>query len=112
MALLSLSLSLHHRTERQRLLGFRDKALVPFLCHYSPFENGLDWSIPGSLLALTKSKHMNKTHQTSRGELSSDSPVGGGRGDFPGGPGVKTLSFHCKGAQVRSLVGELRSFMV
>ena len=30
-------------------------------------------------------------------------------GDFSGGPVVKTLRFHCRGAQVRSLVGELRS---
>ena len=67
---------------------------------------------PGSLLALIKSKHMNKTHQLSRGELSSDSPLTGGRGDFPGGPGVKTPSFHCRGAQVQSLAGELRSSMV
>ena len=30
-------------------------------------------------------------------------------GDFPGGPVVRTLCFHCRGARVRSLVGELRS---
>ena len=30
-------------------------------------------------------------------------------GDFSGGPVVKTLRFHCRGAQVRSLVGELTS---
>ena len=29
--------------------------------------------------------------------------------DFPGGPAIKTPSSHCKGAQVQSLVGELRS---
>ena len=29
--------------------------------------------------------------------------------DFPGGPVVKTVCFHCKGARARSLVGELRS---
>ena len=31
--------------------------------------------------------------------------------DFPGGSVVKTSSFHCRGAQVGSLVGELRSHM-
>ena len=30
-------------------------------------------------------------------------------GDFSGGPVVKTLHFHCRGAQVRPLVGQLRS---
>lgn len=48
---------------------------------------------PGSLLDPIKSKHMNKTHQTSRGELSSDSPLRGGCG----GPVVKTPNFHCGG---------------
>ena len=32
--------------------------------------------------------------------------------DFPGGPAVKTLSFHCMGAQIPSLVRELRSCML
>ena len=32
-------------------------------------------------------------------------------GDLPGSPVVKTLCFHCRGARVRSLVGELRSHM-
>ena len=31
--------------------------------------------------------------------------------DLPGGPVVKILSFHCRGAQIRSLVRELRSHM-
>ena len=39
------TLSLSIIEQRQRLLGFRDKALVPILSHYSPFENGLEWSI-------------------------------------------------------------------
>ena len=30
---------------------------------------------------------------------------------LPGGPVVKTLSFHCRGTQIRSLVQELRSHM-
>ena len=29
--------------------------------------------------------------------------------DFPGSLGVKTLPFHCMGARIRSLVGELRA---
>jgi len=29
--------------------------------------------------------------------------------DFPGGPVAKNLHFHCRGAQVQSLVRELRS---
>ena len=29
--------------------------------------------------------------------------------DFPGGPVVGTLSFHCRGSWVQSLVGEVRS---
>ena len=29
--------------------------------------------------------------------------------EFPGGPVVRIPGFHCSGAQVRSLVGELRS---
>ena len=33
-------------------------------------------------------------------------------GDFRGGPVVKTLRFHRKGAQVQSLVRELRSHML
>ena len=32
-------------------------------------------------------------------------------GEFPGSPVVRTPRFHCKGAWVRSLVGELRSRM-
>ena len=32
--------------------------------------------------------------------------------DFPGSSGVKTLSFHCRGAWVQSLVRELRSYML
>ena len=31
--------------------------------------------------------------------------------DFPGGPQVKTLYFHCRRAWVLPLVGELRSVM-
>lgn len=31
--------------------------------------------------------------------------------DFPGGPISQTLCFQCKGPQVRSLVGELGSYM-
>ena len=34
--------------------------------------------------------------------------------DFPGGPVLLTLRFHCKAARVRSmgsLIGEIRSFM-
>ena len=33
-------------------------------------------------------------------------------GDFSGGPVVKTLHSHLQGAQVQSLVGELRSHML
>ena len=32
--------------------------------------------------------------------------------DIPGGPMIKTLCFHLQGAQVQSLVGELRSHML
>ena len=32
-------------------------------------------------------------------------------GDFPGGPVVKTLHFHCRGHGSNPLVGELRSHM-
>ena len=32
--------------------------------------------------------------------------------DFPGGPGVKTLSFQCRGAQVQLLIRALRSYML
>ena len=31
--------------------------------------------------------------------------------DFPDGPVVKTLYFYCRGAQVQSLVKDLRSYM-
>ena len=31
------------------------------------------------------------------------------RGDFPGGPVIKSPCFHCRGTWVLSLVGELRS---
>ena len=34
------------------------------------------------------------------------------RGDFPGGPAVKTLLCHCRGLQVQCLVKELRSHML
>ena len=33
------------------------------------------------------------------------------RGDFPGGPVIKSPCFHCRGTWVLSLVGELRSHM-
>ena len=33
-------------------------------------------------------------------------------GNFPAGPVVKSLCFQCKGVQVRSLAGELRSHML
>ena len=99
--------------------------LLQYFCLENPMGGGAWWAaVYGVAQSRTRLKQLNSS--SSKGLRAKDPAhfVGASqRGylnknktynklqlwDFPGGPVVKALSFHCQGQGVQSLVGELRS---